>query len=168
MARVLKITFALSAVCASAIVFYLVRPEPVATETHTETYVYKPQKGVAERPADAKALAGRYYRGDGTGYNIYLTLNPEGTYTAEWHGCLGTYGEAAGDWKLTDTRIAFTPSKETDMMRSHLRGLEILKFQGHWIFLSTNKSDREFYDKWGVSDYSCFQNTNSIYRGPGL
>ena len=166
MSRVLKIAFAVGAVCASAIVYYLVRPELVGVETHTEAYDYKPQKGTLERPTDAKTLAGRYYRGDGTGYNIYLTLNPEGKYTAEWHGCMGTYGEATGDWKLNDTQIVFIPSKETDMMRSHLRSLEVLKFRGRWIFLSTDKDDREFYDKWGVSAYSCFQNTNSIFRGP--
>jgi hypothetical protein len=166
MSRVLKITFAFGVVCASAIGYYLVRPEPVVAESRNETFVYKPQKGVSERPADAKTLAGRYYRGDGTGYNIYLALNPDGTYEAEWRGCLGTYGEAAGDWKLEGTQIVFTPSKETDMMRSHLRGLDVLKFQGHWIFLSTEKNDREFYDKWGVSTHSCFQNTNSIFRGP--
>jgi len=166
MSHVLKITFALGAVCAGAIGYYLVRPEPVAAQTANETYRFNPQKGVSDRPADAKTLAGRYYRGDGKGYNVHLTLEAEGTYTAEWHGCLGTYGKAAGDWKLLGTQLAFTPSKETDMMRSHLRGLDVLKFRGHWIFLSTNKSDREFYDKWGVSTYSCFQNTNSIFRGP--
>jgi hypothetical protein len=132
-------------------------------ETQNETDEYKPQKGVVERPADAKAVAGRYYRGDGMGYNVYLTLGPEGTYTAEWHGCLGTYGDAAGNWELADTQIVFTPSKETDMMRDHLRCLDVLKFQGHWIFLSTDKDGRKFYDKWGVSPVSCFQNTNSIF-----
>ena len=166
MSRVVKITLTVGALCAAAILYYLVRLELVIAQTSSETYGYKPQKGVAERPADAKVLAGRYYCGDGTGYNVHLTLTPGGAYTAEWHGCLGTYGEAAGDWKLTDRLVVFTPSKETDMMRGHLRGLEVLKFQGRWILLATNQSDRETYDKWGVSTYSCFQNINSIFRGP--
>jgi len=166
MSRIIKITLVVGGLCAAAIAYYLVRPESVVAQTSSETYDYKPQKGVAEHPADPKALAGHYYCGDGTGYNVDLTLGPDGAYTAEWQGCLGTYGQAAGTWKLVDGLVAFTPSKETDMMRSHLRGLEVLKFQGHWILLSTNKSRREFYDKWGVSAYSCFQNTNSIFRGP--
>lgn len=166
MSRVLNITLAVGAICATAIACYLIRQERGAEEPKDQTYDYKPQKGVPEHPTDAKALAGHYYRGDGTGCNVYLTLRPGGNYTAEWHGCLGIYGEAAGDWKLSDTQIVFTPSTETDMMRSHLRVLEVLKFQGHWVFLSTNKSDQEFYDKWGVSAYSCFQNTNNIFQGP--
>ena len=166
MSRVIKITLAMGAVCATALVYYLVRPEPLATNTHEEPYDYKPQKGVAGCPSDAKGLAGGYYTGDGTGYNVYLTLNAKGTYTAEWLGCLGTYGEASGDWKLTNTQVVFNPSKETDMMRGHLRRLDVLKFQGHWILLSSDKDDREFYDKLGVCAGSCFQNTNNIFRGP--
>ena len=166
MSRVLKITFALGAVCASVIVYYTFRPEPVIAQTHSETGGYKPQKGAAELPVDSNSLIGGYYRGDGTGYNVYLTLSSNNQYTAEWHGCLGNYGEAAGDWKLSGGVVAFEPSKETDMMRGHLKALEVLKFQNHWILLSTNKNDREFYDKWGVSTYSCFQNTNFIFRGP--
>jgi len=54
------------------------------------------EKGTPEAPSSAKAVAGDYYRGDGTGYNIYLTLKENGKYTAEWHGCLGKYGEASG------------------------------------------------------------------------
>jgi len=33
------------------------------------------EKGTPESPPDAKAVAGSYYRGDGAGYNVYLTLN---------------------------------------------------------------------------------------------
>ena len=68
----------LGAVCASALVYYLVRPEPVAADIRTETFEYQPKMGVAKRPVDAKALAGSYYRGDGTGFNVYLTLSPGG------------------------------------------------------------------------------------------
>ena len=166
MSRVLRIAFTLGAVCAAAIVYYRVRPEPVVAQARSDTVGYKPQKAISEQPNDAGSIAGHYYEGDGTGYNVYLTLRSNNTYTATWHGCLGAYGEAFGDWKLSGGLVVFAPSMETDMMRGHLKGLEVLRFQGHWIFLSTNKSDREFYDKWGVSVYSCFQNTNNIFRGP--
>jgi hypothetical protein len=166
MSRVIRITLALWALCAGAIGYYLVRPGSGIAPASSDALEYEPQKGVAERPADTRVLAGHYYRGDGTGYNVHLTLGSDGAYSAEWQGCLGIYGEAAGDWKLADELVVFTPSKEIDMMRRHLRALEVMKFQGNWILVPTDKSDREFYDKWGVSTYSCFQNTNSIFQGP--
>src|SRR5262245_11620064 len=113
------------------------------------------EKGTPEGPPNAKAVAGSYYRGNGTAYNIYLTLNADGRYTAEWHGCLGKYGEASGQWTLKNKQITFKPSKEQDMMKGHLKSLDVLKFKGEWIFVPTD--DRNFYDKWGVSRYSCFQ-----------
>jgi hypothetical protein len=113
------------------------------------------EKGTPEAPPDAKAVAGNYYRGDGTGYNIYLTLKENGKYTAEWHGCMGKYGEASGQWTLTDKRIVFKPAKEKDMMKGHLKSLDVLRYRGQWIFVQSD--DHKFYDKYGVSRYSCFQ-----------
>src|SRR5262249_7592960 len=85
------------------------------------------EKGTLEAPRNAKAVAGSYYRGDGTGYNIYLTLDADGKYKAEWRGCLGKYGEASGQWTLKDKQITFKPSKEQDMMKGHLKSLDVLK-----------------------------------------
>ena len=113
------------------------------------------EKGKPAAPPNAKAVAGNYYRGDGTGYNIYLTLKADGKYTAEWHGCLGKYGEASGLWTLKDKKIAFKPSNEQGMIKGHLKTLDILQFRGKWIFVPSD--DRDFYDKYGVSRYSCFQ-----------
>jgi hypothetical protein len=113
------------------------------------------EMGTPEAPPDAQTVAGSYYRGDGTGYNIYLTLKADGKYTAEWHGCLGKYGAASGRWRLKDKSITFKPSKEEGMMQGHLKTLNVFKFKGRWIFVPTD--DREFYDKWGVSRYSCYQ-----------
>ena len=106
-------------------------------------------------PPNAKAVAGSYYCGDGLGYNITLTLIENGSYSAEWRGCLGKYGDASGNWKLSDKRIVFTPKKETDMMKDHLKTLDVLKYKGDWIFVRADH--REFYDNYGVSRYSCFQ-----------
>jgi hypothetical protein len=113
------------------------------------------EKGTPEAPPNAGAIAGSYYRGDGRGYNIYLTLKEDGKYTAEWHGCLGQYGEASGLWTLNDKRITFKPSREEGMMKGHLKALDVLKYKSAWIFVPAD--DRAFYDKWGVSRYSCFQ-----------
>jgi len=113
------------------------------------------EKGVPEAPPNAKAVAGSYYCGDGLGYNVTLTLKDNGVYSGEWHGCLGKYGEASGTWKLSDKRIVLTPKKEKDMMKGHLKTLDVMKYKGGWIFVRAD--DRDFYDKHGISRYSCFQ-----------
>jgi hypothetical protein len=120
------------------------------------------EKGTPEAPSNAKAVAGSYYRGDGLGYNVSLTLKENGKYTAEWHGCLGKYGEASGNWSLTKKRITFLPSKEEGNLKGYLKKLDVLKFKGDWILLPTDKEDRGFYDKWGVSRSSCFQKVEKI------
>ncbi len=112
-------------------------------------------KGISEAPTNTAVLAGRYYCGDGLGYNVSLVLKDGGDYTAQWNGCLGKYGEAAGKWKLVETRIVLTPSDEKDMMKGHLKTRDVLKFKGDWIFVRAD--DRAFYDKHGVTRYSCFQ-----------
>jgi hypothetical protein len=115
------------------------------------------EEGTPAAPTSAKAVSGAYYRGDGLGYNVSLTLRKNGKYTAEWRGCLGKYGEASGTWRLNDKRITLSPSKEDGLMKGHLKSLDVLKFNGDWILVSTEQRDREFYDKWGVSRFSCFQ-----------
>jgi hypothetical protein len=120
------------------------------------------EKGTPEAPSSAKVIAGTYYRGDGLGYNISLTLSEDGKYTAEWHGCVGKYGEASGKWGLNDKQITLTPSKEEGMMKGHLQTLDVMKFRGDWILVPTAKGEREFYDKWGVERSSCFQKREKI------
>jgi hypothetical protein len=113
------------------------------------------EKGVPEAPPNAKSVAGSYYCGDGTGYNVTVTLKEDGTYSGQWRGCLGIYGDASGSWKLSDRRIVLTPKKETGTMQGHLKILDVMKYKGDWIFVRSD--DRDFYDKHGVSRYSCFQ-----------
>lgn len=116
------------------------------------------EKGTPEAPKDAKSVAGDYYRGDGTGFNIYLTLNENGEYAAKWRGCLGEYGTASGTWKLVDKSIVLSPIKEAVSGQWDLRKLEVLKFKDGWILVQSN--DRSFYDKYGVDRYSCFQKSD--------
>jgi hypothetical protein len=112
-------------------------------------------KGVPKAPPNAKAVAGSYYCGDGLGYNVTLILKDNGTYSGEWQGCLGKYGEASGDWKLSDKRIVLTPKEEDGNMKGHLRTLDVMKYKGGWIFVRSD--DRDVYDKHGVSRFLCFQ-----------
>lgn len=125
------------------------------TEAETETVTSEP-------PPNAAAVCGRYYRGDGLGYNIYLTLEADGRYAAEWWGCLGKYGEGNGTWRLEGRRIIFSPSHETGAMEGYLRTLEALRFEGDWILVPTRKEDRIFYEKSGVSRFSCFQKRERV------
>jgi len=118
------------------------------------------EKGVPEAPPSTAAVAGTFYCGDGLGYNITLFLKTNGAYYAEWNGCLGNYGVAAGSWRLTDKRIALTPNQETDSMKGHLKTLDVLRFRGDWIFV--RPESREFYDKNGVTRYSCFQKRKPV------
>ena len=119
---------------------------------------------VGEEPriaaASPDALSGSYYRGDGLGYNIDLDLHADGSYDAEWRGCLGIYGTASGCWSSDGEHIVLNPRIETDKMQGYLRQLDVVRRADHPILLSSN--DREVYDKHGVSRYSCFQRTEAV------
>jgi hypothetical protein len=77
-----------------------------------------------------------------------------GTYKAEWHGCLGTYGTASGTWLVDGERIVLSPSSETDMMKGHLRELHIVKQDGQFVFVPDLHDD--YYRKYGPDRYSAF------------
>lgn len=66
-------------------------------------------------------LVGRYYGGDGLGYNIWIQLDADGSYSADWHGCLGVYGEARGQWKAEGDQVVFLPGQENELLVGHLR-----------------------------------------------
>ena len=106
------------------------------------------------RTESVSSLAGSYYRGDHTGYNIYLDLLTNGAYKAEWHGCLGSYGKTGGTWSVTGDRVVFVPSTETDMMKGHLKELHIVHQHGQVMFVP-NLQD-EYYKKYGADEYSAF------------
>jgi hypothetical protein len=106
------------------------------------------------RQATLSSLAGSYYRGDGTGYNVNINLAANGTYKAVWHGCLGVYGTASGNWSVDGARIVLSPSSETDMLKGHLRELHIVKHNGQIVFVPDLHDD--YYQKHGPDRYSAF------------
>ena len=103
---------------------------------------------------ERRDLAGSYYRGDHTGYNIYLDLLPDGTYRAEWQGCLGSYGAARGAWKSAGGKIIFYPSEEKGKMKGHLRELNIVR--NYWRTAFVPDPNNEYYRKYGPNEYSAF------------
>jgi hypothetical protein len=86
-------------------------------------------------------VVGKWYCGDGTGYNIYLDLQAGGTYQAVWHGCLGEYGSAKGKWREASGRILLTPSDEKEMMKGHLTALLVIEEKSE-IRLLRREDDR--------------------------
>ena len=167
LSRTVRVLFLFGLFCASALTFYLVLPEGVAGDEPAQNELARDiPKGIAEQPGEAKDLAGTYYRGDGKGFKLRLTLSADSTYTAQWHGCLGRYGQANGTWELKELQVLFTPITEEGSMEGYLRVLDVLKFKENWILLPLDQADRKFYEQWGVSTYSCFQNTNNLFRGP--
>lgn len=95
----------------------------------------------------ALPYAGRYYRGDGLGYNIVLDLENDGSYRGQWRGCLGVYGTAAGKWRVKSSgkarQIVLEPTRETNMMKGHLRILDIIYRDKKVLFLPTSERDLE-------------------------
>ncbi len=112
------------------------------------------------RAASRQSIAGSYYRGDGTGYNINLSLLDDGAYKAEWHGCMGLYGAALGVWIDDGEHVLLFPSVEAGLMQGHLRQLDVVQRGAGAILLPAN--DRDFYYDHGVSAYSCFQRTEAL------
>ena len=112
--------------------------------------------GVAPSSIPAKRLVGKWYRGDGLGYNVTLTLNRDSSYDAVWTGCLGTYGTAHGNWRLDQSKLTLTPTEEKDMMRKHLRTLDVLPDKRGFVLVPPK--GRKNFNKWGTeSSYWCFK-----------
>ncbi|PYJ84112.1 MAG: hypothetical protein DME22_13915 [Verrucomicrobia bacterium] len=119
------------------------------------------EKGTPEAPPNPQALEASYFRGKGLAYNLHLTLEAGGKYKARWHSCLYKPGEASGTWSLADKRITFTPPIEGEMLQGRVEKLDVLKSKGEWILVPTDERDRQFYEKEGVTRFSCFQKIDS-------
>ena len=105
-----------------------------------------------------RQLIGTYYRGDGTGYNLALTLKSTGQFNCRWTGCLGVYGSSTGTWKVDGDEIQISTLTAKGMMEDKPIGtLKVSTNLGKTILIQNN--DREFFDEHGPSRYSCFQAT---------
>lgn len=84
--------------------------------------------------ASVGELPGTYYSGDGLGRNVTVVLNPDGTFTSDWQGCLGVYGEADGTWQLQGDQILFTPANERESLAGYLRQATTIRHGGRLGF----------------------------------
>jgi hypothetical protein len=158
MSRTINLTIAFGALLAAPLIYALIRLQLQELEPQEFT----PAKGTLAIPADAKVLAGHYYKGDGI-VSCDLDLNPDMTYTMELWGCGGSDGRSSGRWSLTNSKVVFAPAEQSGVFAGPRQEMNVLRFRQHWVLLSDAKSAQESYREWGVSRYSCFQNTNFIY-----
>lgn len=61
---------------------------------------------------DHSQLTGQYYQGDGLGFNKTLNLSANGTFSYDWTGCLGTYDENQGPFRLEEGVLILSPQKK--------------------------------------------------------
>ena len=80
-------------------------------------------------------MVGRYYSGDGLGRMVWVNLEADGSYTAEWEGCLGVYGDSKGRWQVQGDQVVFSPSEESEIFAGYLRGATTLRHQGRLGFV---------------------------------
>ena len=99
-----------------------------------------------ERPSpdrvSASKVPGTYYKGDGLGENISLELKDDGTYSAQWHGCLGSYGTASGTWHLSGNDVELTPMSETEMLTGYLRTLSLYRSWPYYMLARSQELGR--------------------------
>ena len=109
-------------------------------------------------PVSTEQLVGKWYRGDGTGYNVVLTLNRDLSYNAVWFSDGGILGDARGSWKFTRTKLILLLSEEKHMKHIHLRTLDVLPNKQGVVLVAPE--DRKLFDKWGAeSSLYCFTPT---------
>jgi len=97
---------------------------------------------VAAQRTEPELIGERWYRGDGLGYNVTLTLADDGTYDARWSGCLGIYGRSKGMWVDQGFEIALAPEFEEGSMIGHLRSLRRLKIQNTEVLVPPEDIER--------------------------
>lgn len=91
----------------------------------------------------ADRLPGLYYSGDGLGRMVTVVLQPDGTFTSDWQGCLGVYGEADGTWTLQGDQIIFEPAGEHDLLVGYLRRATTIQHKGRLGFARAQDMSNE-------------------------
>jgi len=105
-----------------------------------------------ERPeplAGLEQIAGTYYLGDGLGFNFRLVIQPDGTFSYTWQGCLGTYAKVSGTAFLRNGELVLKPSSQQGDPRLDTR------------FLPVRWGDRQYL----VPSDQLLDFTNQIKRG---
>ncbi len=88
-------------------------------------------------------LPGTYYRGDGLGRMVIVDLRPDGTFSSDWQGCLGVYGEVEGTWTLQDDQIVFASTSEHELLVGYLRQATTIQHDGRVGFARAQDVDND-------------------------
>lgn len=84
-----------------------------------------------EKPVVERAdLIGKFYQGDGTGVNLYLTLGDDGEFEFVWRGCLGEYDSNAGRWSVRGDVVVLEPEKPYD--QRGFKGMDVRFVPVRW------------------------------------
>jgi hypothetical protein len=103
---------------------------------------------------DRGRMAGRYFTGDGTGYNLRLDLRADGSFDMTWTGCLGVYGTASGTWAMDERGIALNATQADGLFATRPLGrLLVASLDRHYLLV--DESFRDLFDKYGPSHASC-------------
>jgi hypothetical protein len=97
----------------------------------------------------AAALAGKYYMGDGLGFNQSLTLAQDGTFDCRWTGCLGEYGKCSGTWWKTGERLVLrTKSREGKFEDRPLADHKVAEHEGKTVLkpIDSKPGWSDFFD----------------------
>lgn len=98
--------------------------------------------------ADLSPWAGSYYLGDGLGYNNYLKLSQEGTFAYKWEGCLGTYDENTGGYRLEEGILVLSPERRS--IRKSFKGTPTRFLPVAWgrrLYLIPEKESLDFVNE---------------------
>lgn len=99
-------------------------------------------------------LAGRYQLGGITGYSPVLVLNPDATFECTWHGCLGVYGRATGNWSIGDDCVRFTTTQaEGAYLDKPLTQIRLASFRGQYLLVEPSRFDS--FTRSGPSNMHC-------------
>lgn len=107
------------------------------------------------RTVSVDSVFGRFYRGNGLGYNLLLTLDATSRYSCDWYGCLGTMGVSTGAWSIVGNKLMLYPLMETGNLKERpLRTLDVLLVSNEVVLVKAD--DKAAFLKFGPSSYSCF------------
>jgi hypothetical protein len=101
-----------------------------------------------QAPVPRSRLVGRYFTGDGTGFNLKLDLRADGSFDLTWTGCLGVYGTASGTWALDPDGVSTTTAKADGLLATRpLDRLRVANLGGHYLLVQ--ESSRDLFDEFG-------------------
>ena len=87
--------------------------------------------------------------------NLTLALLSDGTYKTRQHACFGPYEEFYGKWTLAENRVILDPPFL--FWNEEWPSLDVLRHRENWILVQTAGREREWYNRRGISNHSCFQ-----------